>query len=270
LKESFPEAINGQNILQSYLNGNFVALKVGDVNNTANPSTTSNRNDNEPMVIKSTVQAFNKGDVFEIPFLLERNNSTLEGMQFTLRFDPEVLKFKQIKGGALLDLNFSNLGLTQLEQGLIHLSWDGTSSTEEQLMAFEFEALQKGNTRENVYLAQQQLSAELYSNNQKYPIQLHMIDAKQPKEQPVLYQNRPNPFSEVTEVGFLLPETMKIQLTITDITGRICKQVTGTYEKGFNSIAISKQDLPNGGVFTYSIVTESGTMISKKMVLFKD
>ncbi len=269
LKESFPEAINGQNILQSFLTGNFVALKVGDVNNSANPSTTSNRTENEAIVIRSAVQYFDKGEDVSIPFISERN-ITPEGIQFTLRFDPEVLKYKNVKAGALLDLNSANLGLSQLEQGLIHVSWNGEFAENEQLMSFEFEALQKGNTRENIYLTDKQLSAEMYSNNQKYPIQLHMTDAKKLNEQPVLFQNRPNPFSDVTEVGFHLPESMKIQLTITDITGRICKQVTGTYDKGFNTVEISKQDLPNGGVFTYSIVTESGTVISKKMVLFKD
>jgi hypothetical protein len=46
--------------------------------------------------------------------------------------------------------------------------------------------------------------------------------------------------------------------------------MTGTYEKGLNTIQISKQDLPNGGIFNYSITTESGEMLTKKMVLFKD
>ncbi|MBK8722154.1 MAG: HYR domain-containing protein [Saprospiraceae bacterium] len=266
--ENFPEAINGSNILQSYLNGNFIALKVGDVNNTAIPNTVSNRNETETIRIISSNQTFEKGDLVEIPFSFEKE-ITPEGIQFTLRFDPEVLKFKDLQAGALSDLNESNLGLTHLHEGLIHFSWDGDFTKAKDLMKIKFEALKAGNTLENIYLADNQLKAELYSNNQRYPIQLHLTDEK--KIAPtVLYQNKPNPFSELTEVGFYLPESMKVSLVITDLTGRVCKQTTGTYEKGLNTIQISKQDLPNGGIFNYSITTESGEMLIKKMVLFKD
>jgi len=266
--ENFPEAINGSNILQSYLNGNFVALKVGDVNNTALPNTTTERNETENIRVKSSNQTFEKGELVEIPLYYEKE-ITPEGIQFTLRFDPEVLKYKDIKAGALLDLNETNIGLSQLNEGLIHLSWNGNVNSDSKLVTFQFEGLKSGKIIDNFNFAENQLKAEIYANDNKYPIQLHLTDENK-LNSTVLYQNKPNPFSEITEIGFFLPELMKVSLIITDITGKVCKQMTGTYEKGFNTILISKQDLPNGGIFNYSITTVSGEMLTKKMVLFKD
>jgi len=222
----------------------------------------------ENIRVKSSNQTFEKGELVEIPLYYEKE-ITPEGIQFTLRFDPEVLKYKDIKAGALLDLNETNIGLSQLNEGLIHLSWNGNVNSDSKLVTFQFEGLKSGKIIDNFNFAENQLKAEIYANDNKYPIQLHLTDENK-LNSTVLYQNKPNPFSEITEIGFFLPELMKVSLIITDITGKVCKQMTGTYEKGFNTILISKQDLPNGGIFNYSITTESGEMLTKKMVLFKD
>ncbi|MBI3259898.1 MAG: hypothetical protein HYZ54_10550 [Ignavibacteriae bacterium] len=86
----------------------------------------------------------------------------------------------------------------------------------------------------------------------------------------VLYDNQPNPFSDVTNLQFKLAQSTSVRLSITDIFGREVavlvsgSMVGGTYSIPFNA---SEHNI-TAGVYYYSL-NAGGVSISKKMMFIK-
>jgi type IX secretion system substrate protein len=81
-----------------------------------------------------------------------------------------------------------------------------------------------------------------------------------------LYQNKPNPFKKVTNIGFSLPETELARLTIYDVSGTVLKSYEHVFGQGYNEVRIERNELPAGGVLFYQLET-AGHRATKKMIL---
>lgn len=76
-----------------------------------------------------------------------------------------------------------------------------------------------------------------------------------PTLQVVLEQNTPNPFAAKTNINYQLAEEGYTKIYITDINGKIVKELlNGVFEKGNYSISINADSLPQGKYF-YSLET---------------
>jgi hypothetical protein len=88
-----------------------------------------------------------------------------------------------------------------------------------------------------------------------------------------LYQNFPNPFNPVTEIGFTLPENCEIELTIYNTSGQLIQTVvSGPYIAGEHNIIWNGRDQDGVTVASglYIYVLRAGDMILKnKMLLLK-
>jgi hypothetical protein len=83
-----------------------------------------------------------------------------------------------------------------------------------------------------------------------------------------LYQNKPNPFKKITNIGFSLPETELAKLTIYDVSGTVLKSYEQVFDQGYNEVRIERNELPAGGVLFYQLET-AGHRATKKMILLK-
>lgn len=84
-----------------------------------------------------------------------------------------------------------------------------------------------------------------------------------------LGQNYPNPFNPVTEIPFSLRSTGNVALVIYDVLGReVARPVAGTYPAGSYTIAFNGEHL-SSGVYIYSLRSDGGLMVSRKMSLLK-
>ncbi len=81
-----------------------------------------------------------------------------------------------------------------------------------------------------------------------------------------LLQNRPNPFSNETLIGFNLPEATEATLTIYDLNGRILKVFNGDYAQGLNEVKVNRSELGGTGVLYYTLRTQNETA-TKVMVI---
>ncbi len=79
-----------------------------------------------------------------------------------------------------------------------------------------------------------------------------------------LLQNRPNPFSERTTIGFVLPEACDAQLRILDVTGRELLRINKTYPAGYHEETIRLKDIRATGILYYELITPQGRL-SRKM-----
>ena len=84
--------------------------------------------------------------------------------------------------------------------------------------------------------------------------------------------NHPNPFNPITNIKFDLRRSQKIQLVIYSLPGqKISKLVVGIREAGTHLFPWDGKD-ENGrtvasGVYVYQLITESGQMLTEKMLL---
>jgi aminopeptidase N len=83
-----------------------------------------------------------------------------------------------------------------------------------------------------------------------------------------LSQNIPNPASGTTKVFFEIPEPMQVELTISDVTGRVMATVvSGKKDAGRHAAAIDCSVLPSG-FYTYTLKA-GGEVITHKMIVSK-
>ena len=80
-----------------------------------------------------------------------------------------------------------------------------------------------------------------------------------------LYQNRPNPFSGQTIIGFTLPEAANITLTVHQADGRVLHVMEGEYSQGFSEVIIESGTLPTEGFLFYTLTTDTHRA-TKRMV----
>ena len=97
-------------------------------------------------------------------------------------------------------------------------------------------------------------------------LQLEFVEGK--AQDYVLYQNRPNPFTDQTQIQFYIPHETKATIKIFDAAGRILKEEQNTYSKGLQSIDIRMEDLSSGGILYYRLET-ADFVATKKMIVLK-
>ncbi|MEI8133494.1 MAG: aryl-sulfate sulfotransferase [bacterium] len=85
----------------------------------------------------------------------------------------------------------------------------------------------------------------------------------------VLHQNRPNPASSQTSIGFEIGETSTIRISLSDELGREVKELfSGDVQQGSYEVKIDTHLLPTG-VYLYTMTSGVHTF-SKKMLIIKD
>ncbi len=78
-------------------------------------------------------------------------------------------------------------------------------------------------------------------------------------------QNYPNPFSRQTFIEIYTPASMKIELIINDINGKIVQSKAVSVQKGKNVLPIQPNHLISSGLYFYSIVGKD-FHLTKRMI----
>jgi hypothetical protein len=242
-------------------NLNFIAVKIGDMNGSANALESRSAND-----IKLALDNVEmpKGDLVEVPFFAKDFNNVF-GLQFTMDLNGiEVLGVNQ---GAL---NIKESNINTKDDKLV-LSWTsalGTSVEDDEVLftlnvrANKDNYLNKAiNITDNVVRAEAYVGSDLEINSIS-------LDFRNDVSNYTLYQNEPNPFSTTSVIGFDLPEAADYTLTVYDITGKELKIYNKTGNAGYNNVEISTKEISAAGVLYYRL--ESGDYTAtKKMIVIK-
>ena len=268
------EKISVENFTDSEMDNNFVAIKIGDVNGTATSnfagaSDTEVRSSNTTLNVTNTI--FTTGEEVRMDVRSD-NFKAIAGLQFTLDFDETVLEYVGVEA-AKLNINESNIGAQLADRGEITASWnattDMTAASNEVLMTVIFRAKTNGDLS-SMTMSADQIISEAYTtelNITGLDIEVRDANAIFTDAEIVLQQNRPNPFTNTTNVSFTLVEAGTATLSIYDINGRLVNRVNGTYTKGANSIMVNADDLNvSGGIFYYTLEA-NGQIATKKMIL---
>ncbi len=276
---SFPESRFIHDLSSNQLVNDFMAIKVGDLNETANSSglQSGDTRSEETLILSTEDQLLKAGEVYELSFSSD-NFVNLKGFQFTIDYNPLAItpEFDNNLSAVLSNFSDENIGFTKLEEGLLSVSWHDVNSVTlaNQAVVFTMNFSAKVDTK---------LSEVLTFNNALIPAESYLADLSTQKlaleytgdlvdneteTQFVLLQNQPNPFRQQTVIPFILPEAGKARIEITDINGRIIAEHEAYYEAGYQEYTLDKGEINAGGVLFYHL--QSGKFeATRKMVVIE-
>ncbi len=266
--EAFPETLTIN--LSKDTDFNFVALKVGDVNGTADhtsPVDTDGLLSNEDR--NATKLAFSTedmpviaGETYTIPFKAN-SPAAIVGYQFTLNYSPAALTFEALNTSATLTAE--NIAM---DNGTIRASWNDINAVDAEALNFAmtFTATKNGRLSELLSIQSNPTVAEAYDADLEV-LRVDLAFTQPSTTDLALYQNQPNPFNGNTTIGFELPENSAIQLQIFDVAGKQLQLIEGEYQKGYNAIEVNNTDLKASGVLYYQLHTAFGSLTKKMMVI---
>ena len=273
----FPEFFNINDLDGPEMHADFIAIKVGDVNNSATPNSFSgggdDRSSGTPLALKVASAEVEVGETIDIPFTARYMNEWM-GYQFTLEFDPSALQVEEIIPGDMPNLYpEENFHIYDERSGFITTVWNeyGASASSKELTVFTLRctAKQSGNIREWLYMSSRITKAEAYTQDGEVEeVSLSFFEENQAtiSSNFELFQNRPNPWNNTTIIPFQLDPGGDARLTVYDMAGKLVYEVADYYSEGYHEISISRNDLPAVGLFYYTL--ESGEQrATRKMVL---
>jgi hypothetical protein len=264
----FNESISLSDMTQdSLMHNDFVAVKIGDVNNTAqaNANQILPRNGRRMLEIGADVQGnIEAGEVIEVIFTMPE---VLSGFQWTL--ETSGLEYMGVSSD---DVKIDNSHVAVHQNGIITMSWNAEADHEgvlahgQQSIKLAFKVTEGGDLMEMIQLSNRITAAEAYSlDGEILDVEL---TGKKGSSEFALYQNKPNPWNTITMIGFDLPQDADARLTIFDAVGKVVTVMEANGKAGYNTFTIKASDLPATGVMYYKL--ESGEYsASKKMILLQ-
>jgi hypothetical protein len=246
----------------------FFGIKIGDVNNTVKANATS-------IVPRGSGKLFNlvvddrtvaSGETFEIPVYAANANS-LEGMQFSFDFGAG-LQLVDVKAG-LMDVTTDNFGW--LNNRILTSSWnkaEGLSVVETApLFTLEVRAANAVTLSESITLVSNPTEAEAYNSNGDIMDLALTFRGTEERFDFELLQNEPNPFTSNTLIGFVIPTSGDVKLTLFDLTGKQLLSQTVSGVKGLNKVEITRDQIGAQGMIYYQVQFQGYTATKKMLIL---
>ncbi len=256
-------------VQQNSVANDFVGLKLGDVNNSVVLNGTSQ--DIETRGVKSlTIDnvMFEAGEYVSVPVYGSELGS-ISGLQMSVSVDGDAMEFVSVEAGAMK----ISTGNYLIKGNQMNISWNASTSTyndDDVLFTLKLKSKKDGQLINRLQMSDR-ISPEVYDDEfDVYSVALNYRNEYDKVGQFVLYQNTPNPFSNETEISFEIPENGVVTISVYDITGKEIVNISRDFEKGYNSVIVSKDDLKNAaGVLYYKVENDGNTIIKKMIVISK-
>jgi len=246
-------------------NVDFIAVKIGDLDGSAivnqNDLGKKSKNGSIELELSPITTEFNLGDEINLPIDLSGAND-ISGFQFELAYDNSLIEVVDVIGNGIT-INPSNFRITD---NSILLSWNGT----EDALSFVIQAVAKTKISNSNGLVsidyKSDMQPAIYDNNHEILIPTLFSANDQTVETEWISKNTPNPFSDLTQITLVLDNNSTVQLSITDISGRVVSNEKRTFNAGSHTIDITSNQLGESGIYYLNVQTETKTE-TIKMVL---
>ncbi len=273
---SFPEVIDIENLQENRMDADFIGIKIGDVNGDAVPNTllgAEERNMKGEVNFKIDDAVTEPGTSYRVDFRASDFNN-LTGYQFTLNYDQELLEFASIEAGAIA-MKENNIGLVKLNEGIITTSWNVSEAIDVQddqiLFSMYFNVFEATQLSKVLNIDSRYTVAEAYNNAAELlNVNLEFVteeEATIASNEFELYQNKPNPFTGRTTIGFNLPTATSATMSVHDVAGKLLRVIEGDFDKGYNEVMIDAKDLKGTGVLYYQLDTPDHSATKKMIIL---
>jgi hypothetical protein len=263
----FSESINMTGMNGNETDKDFVAIKVGDVNNTvqANALQILPRNGNGVVNFVADDRTVSAGEMVDV-VIRSTDFASIEGYQFTMK--AEGLEFRGVTAG-LVSMSDENMGVFG---STLTASWHkvgGVSATaSDVLFTLSFQATAAGQLSEMININSKVTDAEAYNTSSDIKDLKLTFRGSEAGAEFALYQNEPNPFKGSTLIGYDLPVAGNVVLTVFDVTGKVLVVKEQESVKGYNTISVSSKELPSVGIMYYRLDANEYTA-TKKMIIIE-
>ncbi len=239
---------------RTYQNLDFIGIKYGDVNGSANftdDPMADDRNAGAPLLLHAEDAWLEAGEIASVTLHLTKP-TTLEGWQLALKTDPVRLQFLGLEG--LPTDQFT------LQEDKIKALWvDGQGqdlNPETSIITLNVKALQAVRISEVLCLDAESLRPEAYTpsvnkRTKRHELLLHF--GAQADAPVVFFPPHPNPFSSETTFELMLENEANARLEVFDAQGKLVFTNDFQLEKGLQTLPLSGFVLPNAGVFAYRL-----------------
>ncbi|MEI2694404.1 MAG: T9SS type A sorting domain-containing protein [Saprospiraceae bacterium] len=266
LNENFPESyeING---LTTDMKLDFYAIKTGDVTNNAltkgfgNSTTRSNKT----LELETPEQQLEVGQTGEVVIKV-KNGSDYEGMQFTIQWDSRKLDLEGVEGNTAIRVRDDNYSTQHAAEGKLTFSYNGPMTNGEWILKLKYKAKQNIRMSESLVVNSGITPAVSVVKASGEEGQVVMNFAGMSEQEFVVMQNEPNPWTQETTIGMMLPQAGEVQISIYDLAGKIQLKERVEMKKGYNEYQLSNAKISQAGVYYYQIDYQSNT-VTKKMII---
>jgi len=255
----FVQSIRIDDFAESSSANDFMAIKVGDINESYDQAETRSSNE---VTLEITNEQAKKDELVYVPI---RSQRELIGFQFTLNI--KGLSYVDVIPGSI-SLTNENIGVHQHD---LSFSWNVLDSesikSEDELFTLIFKATDNTSLSKAITLSSSITRAEAYGTDihEVHPISLSILSND---HNVLVHQNSPNPFSEFTKIDFELKNSTQISLSIFNLAGQGIFETSGYFNSGANSITISEEDLSHAkGVLYYRLQVDGESYIRRMISL---
>lgn len=272
-----PTSISHTNVNGSFLDDDFVAIRMGDVNGSINPSFQNDDaddryDDDNALIFKIENTSIKAGENVIVP-VRASDFIQRQAYQYTVSFEKETLELIDVQPGRLDGLTLENFGMAHLDEGHLTTVWVNRNPVTvvdgEVLYTLTFRAVKKASLLSQVlHIGSAVTHAEALSPEglmQKVDFEFSLPGEESGAETFALYQNQPNPAAGIATIGFRLPKAGEATLRIYNSAGQLVWTGANYYEKGYQQERIQTRSLGTPGVYWYELETE-GFRDRKKMI----
>jgi hypothetical protein len=237
LKLNFPESVHVFQLNQPIRYVDFIAVKIGDVNDSAQP------------LIHLEPEQRSGAQVIEIPVAYDRvfPGQELEidvtdlifqdmsSIQLALQWNTESLSLIGFYPGNLDQMSGHNFGLTEMDKGIIRMSWNELSNSGTTLFKLAFRVIKHSRLTNELFFGETVLRTELIDwRDNAYQLRFRF------KEGDVILDNFPNPFMGGTSLRFSLPASGDVEIEFFDAYGRRFNRLDVSGNFGINEVPVDR------------------------------
>ncbi len=241
----------------------FVAIKVGDVNNTVDANATGilPRNPSPLIKFKTLQIEYEKNEIIEIPITLD-DLEEIQGFQFTIS-SPD-LEFVSVTSNTI-DISDEHCSLFGDKITMSWFDMDGIDfDKDDVIFTLKAKAIKNGSLKSGFTINSEITEAEVYSMQDEIFTPQLLIHDDSEVNTPALM---PNPWKEQTTIVINLKEDGIIEIEILYLNGRTVYSETKYLLKGSNEILLESKNFAARGLLMYLIKTETETLSGKMVVL---
>ncbi|MAT56164.1 MAG: hypothetical protein CMN32_16965 [Saprospirales bacterium] len=273
-EEGFPECRSVNLALQNAdLDVDFVAVKIGDVNNSVNACTNfsdiiDERSQRVALkVVPSDELPIKAGELIELNFRLD-SPEPLVAWQMGLKFDPAALKFEEaLQDGLERFSPHKNLGATEANEGRLRLLWYAEDArpnefkATEDIFTLKFRALRPIEDLESAFTLDARVLPVAAYREDGSELSIHMeyfdfeknISFNEPDAETLAVTPVPNPFTDELKIIVSISEDDWIVVEVFDAQGNLHAKWQGETLNNRREVIFKNPKNWSSGIYSYRV-----------------
>jgi hypothetical protein len=243
----------------------FIGIKIGDVNDSNNPSADKATDvvSSNTLKLVLTDQSVNYDDQISIP-VTSNNFNDVHGFQFTA--DISGLTIISLKNGAIdvketyATPSFSNFAMSFASE--IPLNVDPNTP----LFTIIAKVNKKGKLSDMINIVSENMEPQSYVGNEMTINKLDLTFEQKNELAFTLFQNEPNPFNTSTIVKFYSPIETNVVLTLSDVSGKVLSVKNIAATRGLNRVEYNRNEFAKGLIY-YTLSSDEYKMTKEMIVV---